>query len=348
MVFRAATVAQPTTLQLGHALGWANLTGGQGRRRSLALGCPGLHAARRSGRPHTIATPTRVQGSSMASAWPHDQGRPVTRGTLAAMVAALLDALNTEALSRAGVWRILHAVDLKPHKRASWLKSHDADCATKAHPICPLDAKARASSHPGRLVRCCAAKTGLHVLERPAPTQPAQPGRRERREQAYIRHGTRVRIHALAVGTGQMAWTMGATRKATDFVAHLPQAYPRWPGMPRYDWVLDNFHTPWSLDVCRVGARWCQVPCEPHKRNTGPQRRALLNDPRHGHVLHCTPNHGAWLHQVEVFFGVLHRRFLARGSVPRAQDCARRLERFVPEDKARHAHPYRWTDTGEP
>jgi hypothetical protein len=39
---------------------------------------------------------------------------------------------------------------------------------------------------------------------------------------------------------------------------------------------------------------------------------------------------------------------LARGSFPSAQDFERRLERFVREYNTRHAHPYRWTYTGEP
>jgi hypothetical protein len=82
-------------------------------------------------------------------------------------------------------------------------------------------------------VICCDEKTGMQVLERTAPTKPAPPGRRERREHEYIRHGTRGLINALAVATGQRAWTMGATRKAPDFVAYLTQAYHRLPGMQR-------------------------------------------------------------------------------------------------------------------
>ena len=107
---------------------------------------------------------------------------------------------------------------------------------------------------------CCDEKTGMQVLERKAPTKPAQPGRRERREHEDIRHGTQVLINSLAVATGQIAWTIGATRKATDFVAHLKQAHKSLPRMKRYDWVMDNLHTHWSLDVCRLVARWCQGP----------------------------------------------------------------------------------------
>ena len=118
--------------------------------------------------------------------------------------------------------------------------------------------------------------------------------------------------------------------------------------MARYDWVMDNFNTHWSVEVCRLVARWCGLPFEPHKLKTGPQRRAFLCDPSHRHVFHCTPKHGSWLNQAALFFGVLHRRFLARGSVRSAKDVERRLERFLREYNTRHAHPYRWTYTGEP
>jgi hypothetical protein len=118
--------------------------------------------------------------------------------------------------------------------------------------------------------------------------------------------------------------------------------------MKRYDWVMDNLHTHWSVDVCRVVARWGRVPFEPDTLKKGVQRRAFLRDPSHRHVLHCTPKHGSWLNQAAWFLGTLQRRFLARGSVLSIKDFARRLERFLKDYHTRHAHPYRWTSTGEP
>lgn len=348
MILRAAALDQPTNRHIGHELGCSNLTVGKWRRRYLALGLSGLQDARRSGRPPTITTPTRVQVISVASTLPQDQDRSVTRWTLDEIVATLLDALHTEAVSRSSVWRILQALDLKPHKSEYWLNSHDEDFDAKAHTICQLYAKALTFHQQGRLVVCCDEKTGMQVLERKTPTKPAQPGRRERREHEYIRHGTRVLINTLTVATGHIAWTIGSTRTAPDFVAHLQHAYQRLPRMKRYDWVMDNLNTHWSLAVCRLVARWCKVPFEPHTLQKGPQRRAFLSDPSHLHVFHFTPKHGSWLNQAELFFGVLQRRFVARGSFPSVKDFTRRLERFLREYNARHAHPYRWTYTGQP
>lgn len=348
IVLRAADGANPTNLKISRELGCDNRTAGKWRRRYLDQGLAGLQDAIRPGRPPTIASPTRVQVISVASTLPQEQDRPVTRWTLDEIVATLLEALHTDSISRSSIWRILQEADLKPHKSEYWLNSHDEDFDTKAHTICQLYAKALEYYQQGRLVICCDEKTGMQVLERKAPTKPAQAGKRERREHEYIRHGTRVLINSLAVATGQLAWTIGSTRKAVDFVAHLTQAYAKLPRMKRYDWVMDNLNTHWSLDVCRVVARWCKVPFQPETLKKGPQRRAFLSDPSHRHVLHFTPKHGSWLNQAELFFGVLHRRFLARGSFSSAKVFERALERFLTDYNARHAHPYRWTYTGEP
>ncbi len=147
IVLQAAATAPPTNLHIGRALGCCNHTVGKWRRRYLALGFAGLQDALRPGRPRTIASATRVQVISVASTLPHDQERTVTRWTLDEIVATLLDALHTDPISRSSIWRILHDIDLKPHKSEYWLNSHDADFDAKAHTICQLYAHA-IEAHP--------------------------------------------------------------------------------------------------------------------------------------------------------------------------------------------------------
>ena len=229
LVLRSADGDRPSTLHISRELGCANHTVGKWRRRDRDQGFSGLQDAVRPGRPKIIAPPTRVHVISVASTLPQEQDRPVTRWSLAELVTAVLETLHTAPISRASIWRLLHEVDLKPHKSASWLNSHDEDFEGKAHTLGQLDVPALEAYEHGRLVLCCEAKTGRQVLERTAPPKPARPGQRERRAHEDMRPGPRVLINSLVVATGQMAWTLGRPRTATDCVAHLQHVSQRLP-----------------------------------------------------------------------------------------------------------------------
>ena len=131
-------------------------------------------------------------------------------------------------------------------------------------------------------------------------------------------------------------------------LARLVAVVQQLPAMQRYDWVVDNLNTHWSLAVCRLVAQWCKVPCVAKDLRRGVQRRAFLSDPTHKHVFHFTPKHGSWLNQVELWFSVLARRFLKRGNFCSAQDFETRLCDYLEVYNTHAAHPYRWTYAGQP
>jgi hypothetical protein len=297
--------------------------------------------------PGAFPPSQRLDVMSMATRKPATYYCPATRWSLDDLGAALFQG-RTWPMSRSSVWRILDAADLKPHRSVYWLNSHDPDFETKAHDICSLYINALRFFEQGRLVICSDEKTGMQILERKPPTQPLAPGKPEKREHEYIRHGTRALLASFVVATGQVVWNLGQTRTSTDFAAHLVHVVKQLPDMNRCDWVVDNLNTHWSLDVCRVVAQWCKVPFVAKDLRQGVQRRAFLSDPSHKHVFHFTPKHGSWLNQVEMWFSVLARRFLKRGDFCSAQDFATRLSDYLEVYNTHQAHPYRWTYTGQP
>ena len=71
--------------------------------------------------------------------------------------------------------------------------------------------------------------TGIQALQRAAPSLPMQPGRIERREFEYIRHGTQTLIAAFDVATGRVVGTIGDTRTEDDFAAFLSALFQTAP-----------------------------------------------------------------------------------------------------------------------
>jgi transposase len=253
-----------------------------------------------------------------------------------------------EALSRATIWRTLNAADLKPHQSVYWLNSHDPDFEQRAKGICALYVQSPVLYEHGQLVICSDEKTGMQILQRKYPTQPARPGHPEKREQDYIRHGTRALIASFVVPTGEVVWDLGLTRTSQDFAAHLLHVARQVRGWQGMTWVLDNLNTHWSVEVCEVLAMLNELPFCPRSLRTGAQRRAFLTDPEHAYRFVFTPKHGSWLNQVELWFSVLARRFLKRGDFAGAEQFEVRLRAFLEDYNSHQAHPYRWTYTGQP
>ena len=284
----------------------------------------------------------------MASSKTEDHDQPATRWSLDDLAFTIVNEAYYRAISRSTIQRILAAADLKPHKSVYWLNSHDPDFDARAKDICQLYRNASDLYQQDRLVICSDEKTGMQILQRKYATQLVQPGKPEKREFEYIRHGTRVLLTSFVVATGKVVWKLGETRTSLDWAAHLRQVRQHYPDMRGYDWVVDNLNTHWSLEVCRLVAEWCEVPLVAKELRCGAQRRAFLSDPRHKVVFHFTPKHGSWLNQVELFFSVLSRQLLRRGDFASVEQFGVRLGEWLERYNEQRAHPYRWTYAGEP
>ena len=277
-----------------------------------------------------------------------DHARPHNGWTLDEIAATIINEAHAETISRATVWRILAAADLKPHKSVYWLNSHDPNFEAIARGVCGLYVQAPAFYQHGRLLLCCDEKTGVQILGRPSPTQLPEPGKPEKREFEYIRLGTRTMLTTFVVATGEVVWDLGPTRTNLDFRAHVLRVARHSPGLKQFDWIVDNLNTHMSLELCEVVAYLCGSPFRPRQLQTQAQRRAWLSDPEHKHVFHYLPVHGSWLNQVELWFSVLSRQFLRRGDSASVKDFEERLWKYMEDYNLEKAHPYRWTYTGQP
>jgi transposase len=251
-------------------------------------------------------------------------------------------------MSRSTIERILTEADLKPHRSVYWLNSHDPDFDAKAKNICQLYRDALGFHEQGRVVLSSDEKTGMQILQRKYPTRLPRPGFIEKREFEYIRHGTRALLTTFCVPTGRVVWNLGPTRTSIDWVRHLENVTTQFPLMKRFDWIVDNLNTHWSLEVCQWAAERSGISFDGPALQTGRERRKFLSDPSHKHVFHFTPIHGSWLNQVELFFSVLSRRFLKRGDFANAAAFEERIQTWLTIYNRDHAHPYRWTYTGAP
>jgi DDE superfamily endonuclease len=124
----------------------------------------------------------------------------------------------------------------------------------------------------GRLVLSGDEKTGMQAKGRKYPTQEAQPGQPAKVEFDYIRYGTRCLLNTFCVPTGKVVWDLRATRTSADWAAHLRHVVGEYPGMKRYDWIVDNLNTHWSLQVCELVAEWCDLEIDPRQLRTTSRR----------------------------------------------------------------------------
>jgi DDE superfamily endonuclease len=77
-------------------------------------------------------------------------------------------------------------------------------------------------------------------------------------------------------------------------------------------------------------------------------RREFLSDITHRIRFVYLPKHSSWLNQIEVFFGITHRKCLRGGSFTSVADLESQLREFITYYNTTMAHPFDWTYTGKP
>ena len=77
-------------------------------------------------------------------------------------------------------------------------------------------------------------------------------------------------------------------------------------------------------------------------------RKEFLSDVGHRIRFVYLPKHSSWLNQIEIVFGIIHRKLLRSGNFTSVTDLETQLRAFMDYYNATMAHPFAWTYTGKP
>lgn len=193
-------------------------------------------------------------------------------------------------------------------------------------------------------------KTGMQALDRESSSM--RPGKPERHDHEYQRHGTQCLIANLDVATGKiMSPSLGDTRTEDDFLSHIKQTIAR---SPTSSWVLvmDQLNTHKSDSLVRFIAKECGIDDDlGQKGKSGilksmESRAEFLSDKSHRIRIVYTPKHASWLNQIECWFGILVRRLLKRLIVKSREEMNEKILAFIDYYNKTMAKPFKWLFRG--
>lgn len=273
------------------------------RRRFADGGVEGLEDQPRSGRPRTITSRKTAQIVALTL-------KPAPLGVTHWSTRDLADKVGVSHMSVHRVWRA-HA--LQPHRLETFKFSTDPDAAAKITDVVGLYLEPPTNA----VVLSVDEKTQIQALSRTQPLLPMRPGLPARRTHDYRRNGLTSLYAAFNVRSGHVVGQCRPRHTASEFLDFLKLVQRRYRGQPLHV-ILDNSST-----------------------HSTPAVRAWLE--AHPTVqFHFTPTGASWLNLVEVWFSILTRKSVRRGSFDTVPALITHIQRYI-DSWNDHPTPFVWT-----
>ena len=272
------------------------------RQRYERGGLRGLEDQPRSGRPRRIDHDRIIS----ATLRPPPPSLGVTHWS-SRLLASRLKVANTTV---ARAWR---DYGVQPWRAQTFKFSTDPELVAKVTDVVGL----YLAPPENAVVLCVDEKSQIQALDRTAPMLPMQPGLPERRTHDYVRHGTTTLFAALEIATGKITGRCQPRHRHQEFLRFLKQVTRAYPDVELH-LVMDNYAAHKRIEI----------------------RDWLAANPR-VHV-HFTPTSASWMNLVEVWFGIIQRQAIHRGTFGSVKDLTGAIRAFIDGWNDR-AHPFAWT-----
>jgi transposase len=266
----------------------------------------GLGDEERSGRPKTIEDAAIIS----ATLEPPPESLGVTHWSTRLLGGHL--GIGDATVARA--WR---KYGVKPWRRETFKFSTDPQLEAKVRDVVGLYLNPPEKA----VVLCVDEKSQIQALDRTAPILPMRPGLPEKATHDYKRNGTTTLFAALEVATGTVTDACYDRHGKAEFLHFMTKVARAYPDRELHV-VVDNYHTHKHDDI----NRW------------------LARNPRV--TLHFTPTSGSWLNLVEVFFGIITRQAIRRGSFASVTQLVTAIHTFIDGWNDR-CHPFTWTKSAD-
>ena len=182
-----------------------------------------------------------------------------------------------------------------------------------------------------------------------------KPGRPERIDPEYIRHGTTGIIASRNVATGEIVKPLiQPTRTEKDFLTHCESVISLHP-FGKHIFIMDNLDTHMSESLVKMAARIDNIDetslgkkgkCGILKNKQS--RAEFITESTHRIVFVYTPKHCSWLSQIECWFSIITRSLLnKRATFKNACELGQKINSYIEYYNQYLKKPFQWNYKGK-